>query len=120
MQVYWIYNNDVQQMYSVGIYHGDKSGHVIIYCGKEIIKIDFHVLLSKTYSFYLGDELFELKIHFENDRRLYSLVNLNQNAEIAASQNSSRFRYLNEKQEIILFILAISIMVFLIMWVVFS
>jgi hypothetical protein len=105
MQVFWTYEDDFQQSYSVGLYHGDNSGHVLVYCGKEIIKIDFHVHLPQTYSFYLGNELFELKIHFDGDRRSYRLWNLNRDTEIVADHKPKGLLALTEKEKVVLFLI---------------
>lgn len=109
MQVFWTYEDDFQQSYSVGLYHGDNSGHVLIYCGKEIIKIDFHVQLPKSYSFYLGNELFELKIHFDGNRRVYGLRNLNRNTEILANHKPKGRPIMTEMGKLFLFVIFVLI-----------
>ena len=79
MQKFWQYVNSNQGVFDIGLYHGDKSGHLVIYCGKEIIKIDFNILHSQNYSFYLGEELFEVNINYSNNSTNYTLTNLNLN-----------------------------------------
>lgn len=71
-QIGWIYLDDYGQQYKVGLYHGTRSGNVIIHCNNKILVIDFNVLKSKTYSFYLSDDLVEIELcrkddHFEYD-----------------------------------------------------
>ncbi|MEM0994518.1 MAG: hypothetical protein AAGI49_15870 [Bacteroidota bacterium] len=65
MQRYWNYHDRFGKKYQIGIYHGD-SGHLVIYCNASIITIDFNVLQPKTYTFFIGEELFNLSIKKEN------------------------------------------------------
>jgi hypothetical protein len=60
----WIYKNENGPDYEIGLYHGDKSGHVMIYVGQQIIKIDFSVFTEKKYHFQLGTELVALVINY--------------------------------------------------------
>ncbi len=71
----WIYKNKVGIDYEVSIYHGDKSGHVLIYSNQAIISIDFSVKTDKSFSFMLGEELFELSFKLEKGRPAYLLEN---------------------------------------------
>lgn len=61
-QLSWTYVGQMGYNYEVGLYHGEESGHVIIYCNQIIVVIDFKIFENKMYSFFLGDELCEL--HF--------------------------------------------------------
>lgn len=112
MQVFWKYQSAEGQIYSVGLYHGDESGHVLIYCGKEIVKIDFNVLYSKSYSFYLGDELFGLEIDYKDGTRNYALKNLNLNVEIDIINSNLRSSFL-DKNSLMLLLFILFLLVFL-------
>ena len=70
----WYYQNPDGLDYHVSIYHGDKSRHVLIYSDAIIIAIDFMVKSDKTYSFMLGDELFDIQLSFANDSVKYALL----------------------------------------------
>jgi hypothetical protein len=71
----WLYQkSDDTPAYHVSIYHGDKSRHVIVYSQSIIISIDFGVFGDKTYSFMLGDELFDLHIAWSQSEPSYALV----------------------------------------------
>ncbi|MEM9885794.1 MAG: hypothetical protein AAF849_07875 [Bacteroidota bacterium] len=63
-QHHWDYHDRFGKKYQIGIYHG-ASGHLVIYCNSTIITIDFNVLQPKTYTFYIGEELFNLSIKKE-------------------------------------------------------
>lgn len=74
-QIFWRYTNDKSVLYDISVYHGDQSGHVLIYCGYKIITIDFAVKRDKDYSFLIDDELFSLKIIYEGKKPTYRLFN---------------------------------------------
>ncbi|MBK9733719.1 MAG: hypothetical protein IPO92_01620 [Saprospiraceae bacterium] len=84
----WYYKNNSDIAYDLSIYHGDESGHVIIYSNQAIIIIDFGITTDKSYSFYLGEELFELSIKIETSNRSYVLKNMYSGSKISDdSQN---------------------------------
>jgi hypothetical protein len=72
-QMRWIYVDDYLRKYHVGLYHGMQSGHVMIHCNGHVVVIDFHVLDSKKYTFYINDELFDVHLERTEDRFGYSL-----------------------------------------------
>jgi hypothetical protein len=43
-----------------GLYHGDRTGHVMVHCNMRVVQIDFSVKDTKMYSFFIEDELCEL------------------------------------------------------------
>lgn len=59
-QVNWVYLDDQGGRHRVGLYHGDRSGHLMIHANRRVVQIDFSVLESKTYSFFIEDELCEV------------------------------------------------------------
>jgi len=61
------------RQYKVGIYHGNKSGHLMVYCNSSVVLVDFHVKETKTYSFFIDDEFFELQVEKKDDEFLYGL-----------------------------------------------
>lgn len=58
----WIYADGSGTNHSIGLYHGDRDGHVAIYCNKKIIQIDFSVKKSTVYSFFIEDEFCEIHL----------------------------------------------------------
>ncbi len=62
MQHNWAYTSSSGRQYVVGLYHGQESGHLMVYCDLRIIRIEFGVLDTYMYSFFIEDELLELKI----------------------------------------------------------
>ena len=73
-QINWVLLDYQDRPHRVGLYHGDQSGHVLIHCEMRVIKIDFSVLESKTYTFFLEEELCELRIFKEKQGFSYELV----------------------------------------------
>ena len=77
----WLYKNLNGAVFEIGLYHGDESGHVMIYVGKEILQIDFNVKIKKDYRFMLDDELFKLTYYPDKPYK-YELFNETQHKEI--------------------------------------
>jgi len=61
-QSLWTYYDPSHGTQTVGIYHGDDSGNLVVYCNNEVVMIDFEVKHTKTYSFYINQCLIEIKI----------------------------------------------------------
>ncbi|MBL7827132.1 MAG: hypothetical protein JNJ57_10905 [Saprospiraceae bacterium] len=59
-QINWIFLDDNGGRHRVGLYHGDRSGHLMIHCNMRVVQIDFSVHDSKTYSFFIEDEFIEI------------------------------------------------------------
>ncbi len=59
-QMNWVFLDDFGGRHKVGLYHGDRSGHVMVHCNMRVVQIDFSVKDSKMYSFFIEDELCEL------------------------------------------------------------
>lgn len=66
-QVSWIFLDDFGGRHRVGLYHGDRSGHVLVHCDARIVQVDFSVKESRTYSFFIEDELCEVSIQKEKE-----------------------------------------------------
>ena len=65
-QLGWVYLDPHGGQHRIGLYHGDKTGHLLIHCNMRVIQVDFSVKESKSYSFFIEDELCELSIHKEH------------------------------------------------------
>lgn len=76
----WLYLGETGRRYNVGMFHGDRTGHVLILCNSRIVLIDFSVQQSKQYSFFIDDELFEFSINRQHDRYAYE-CNINEEAD---------------------------------------
>jgi hypothetical protein len=72
-QLKFVFLDEWGRKFNIGLYHGECSGHLMVFCNAQILLIDFHVLSDKKYSFYLGDELCELKVEEQNGKFGYGL-----------------------------------------------
>jgi hypothetical protein len=61
-QFNWSYLSPGGQQYIVGLYHGPQSGHVVVYCNNEVVAIDFQVEEEAKYSFFIEEDLCEIRI----------------------------------------------------------
>ena len=59
-QMNWVFLDNFGGRHRVGLYHGDRTGHVMVHCNLRVVQIDFSVKDSKMYSFFIEDELCEL------------------------------------------------------------
>lgn len=93
-QLSWTLLDDFGQQYEIGLYHGDRSKHVLIHINRKPIVVDFSVKETKQYSFYVGHELCEMKIEKDTDQYYY-YFNTNQNADtplnLARKQQSRKY-----------------------------
>ncbi|MBK8555124.1 MAG: hypothetical protein IPL65_04835 [Lewinellaceae bacterium] len=64
-QVGWVFLDQSGGKHRIGLYHGEDSGHVVIHCNLRIIQLDFSVKDSKTYTFFIEDELCEVRMFKE-------------------------------------------------------
>jgi hypothetical protein len=70
-QFTWTYIGDNGALHRVGLFHGDNTGHLMIYCNTRIIVIDFGVTTSKNYSFFINDELCDIAIEEKEGKFSY-------------------------------------------------
>jgi len=73
-QLNWKYYSLTGIPYSIDMYHGDTSGHLVIFVNAEIVTINFNQKESKSYSFYIENQLVELKIDESNGTFNYTLT----------------------------------------------
>jgi hypothetical protein len=90
----WAYTGPSGRQYVVGLYHGSESGHLMVYCNLNVIHIDFHVLQNWKYSFFIEEDLLELKILTSPEGFQYDF---DINRQIDTPRN--RERNVREKQE---------------------
>ena len=80
-QTNWTYCNKLGQIHKIGLYHGDESGHVVLYCNNQIVTIDFSVDNQKTYAFYINNDLLEVSLQKGLEAYEYDLKINNKAAE---------------------------------------
>lgn len=86
-QFNWTYVSDTGRQHIVGLFHGERTGHLLVHCNSRILLIDFHVLQSKDYSFFIDEELFNLHLERKDNRFFY---NFEINKEADTPKNRER------------------------------
>ncbi|MCI5082911.1 MAG: hypothetical protein MRY78_14530 [Saprospiraceae bacterium] len=72
-QFNWTYLADDGKAHKVGLFHGNKTGHVLIHVNSKIVLIDFSVYESKNYSIFLDDELCEISLERKDGKFWYGM-----------------------------------------------
>lgn len=67
----WTYYDPTGGPQTLGLYHGDHSGHVMIYLNEKVVLIDFMVHSSKSYSFIVNENLLKLNLNKKNGKFSY-------------------------------------------------
>jgi hypothetical protein len=70
-QMTWTYIDDQGSLHEVGLFHGDTTGHLLVYCNGRIVVIDFNVLATKHYTFFINEELCDIMVEEKDGKFLY-------------------------------------------------
>lgn len=70
-QITWTYIDDDGSRHKVGLFHGDNTGHLLVYCNTRIVVIDFGVQTSKNYSFFINEELCDIAVEEKEGKFSY-------------------------------------------------
>lgn len=87
----WTYYDPNQGTQTVGLYHGDQSGHLMVYLNREVVIVDFKVHQSKSYSFMVNENLIKLNLDKSNGKFLYNLEKTNPKVELTTLDRVKRF-----------------------------
>lgn len=68
----WVYVDDNSIHHHVGLYHGPQTGHLLIYCDSNVMVVDFNVFESKVYTFFIEEELLEVRLERKGDQMFYT------------------------------------------------
>jgi len=71
-QYTWTYVGGAGKNYRVTLFHGKRTGHVMILLNRQVLQIDFHIRESKTYSFFIEDEFCEVRLERRGKEMYYS------------------------------------------------
>ena len=110
-QSHWTYWDDYGKQHIVGILHGIATGHLVVHCNSKIMIIDFNVLQSKTYSFFIDEHLCKLKVAPKDGAFKYKLEvdeNLNSVKNLKKKEADRKYMY----QKIGSIVVAISVFLF--------
>lgn len=103
-QLNWTYYSLRGIPYSIDMYHGDESGHLILFVNSEIIHVDFNLTHDHSYSFYIENQLLEFNIEGQGSAYDYSLI-----PQLPPSDNIPEEKYFDEHFWIPLIILIIAV-----------
>ena len=67
----WTFYDPHQGTQTLGLYHGEDSGHVMIYLNQKVVIIDFMVHKTKTYSLMVNELLVKLNLVENNGEFTY-------------------------------------------------
>jgi hypothetical protein len=116
-QMTWTYIADDGSLHKVGLFHGDNTGHLLIYCNASIMVIDFSVHSTRNYSFFINDELCDIEVE-EKEGKFYYGFKVDQITD--TPRNRVRRRLIREEVRQSLLIGTILIVVILLAtWLIF-
>lgn len=61
-QQVWEMDSVTGTHYTLGLFHGDDTGNLMVYLNNDIFLIDFKILDTKSYNFFIGEEFMRLSI----------------------------------------------------------
>jgi hypothetical protein len=109
----WLYKTPKGTVFEIGLYHGDKSGHLLLYVGNEIVKIEFSVKDTQEYNFMIDDELFKVLV-IQGKEFDYKLYNESQDQEIPLIGKVGR-----NKQYVLMMSLVIAVLILVALGILF-
>ncbi len=101
-QFSWVYVGDSGKHYKVGLFHGDRTGHLLIHCNSRIVLYDFSVREPKSYSFFLEEELCEIELEQREDKFYYHF-NIDKNADTPRNRERKATEKRHWRQSALLF-----------------
>lgn len=116
-QMAWTYIADDGTRHRVGLFHGDQTGHLLVYCNTRIVVIDFSVTESKHYTFFINDELCDLSVEEDDGKFSYGFK---VDEDTDTPRNRGRQKMIRtETRQALLLALAFLLLVSLVAYVVF-
>ena len=88
----WTYYDPAQGTQTLGLYHGQDTGNVVIYHNHMIILVDFMVHQSKSYSFMFNENLVKLNLLKENGKYDYKFERTRIEEKPKESSTTSRVK----------------------------
>ena len=101
-QYTWAYLSPGGQQYIVGLYHGPDSGNLVIYCNNEVVAIDFQVKDQARYSFFIEEDLCEVRIKKKGNHFQYFFES---NLEVDTPLNRKRQQAARRDKRFLIFFL---------------
>lgn len=57
----WSFYEPLSGSNTIGLYHGNESGHVVVYHNSQVVIVDFLIKKSKSYTIYINEHLVRLQ-----------------------------------------------------------
>lgn len=95
--------------YKLGLFHGEKTHHVVVHCNNSVVAIDFSVRESKTYSIFLDQQLCEVTIDHTGGENFTYDCRINYDIETPLNRQRKRQRAEEQRTERIRLIAAASV-----------
>ncbi|RMG88070.1 MAG: hypothetical protein D6714_01245 [Bacteroidetes bacterium] len=97
---YWTLVTEKGNPQKIGLLHGPRTGHLLIYCNGKVLTIDFKVLDSKVYTFFINDELCEIHLIRKGDKMRYKF-RINKTADTPKNRARRQLERSHLKQSIL-------------------
>lgn len=107
----WAYTSSTGRQYVVGLYHGKESGHLIAYCNLRIMLVEFSILQDYSYSFFIEDDLLEIKIERKGEDFCY-FFQVNKEADTPKNR-ARKIQQKREQKQMILSLIIVGILMLL-------
>lgn len=102
-QYRWSYTGLHGKRYIVGLFHGPKTGHLMIYVNSKIVQIDFKVFEEKVYSFFIEEDLCEISVKKKNGVFGYDFQ-INKEVDTPLNRKRKAFNKVNRNRIITMFV----------------
>ena len=109
-QYNWTYVGGGGRNFRVSLFHGDKTGHVLILLNGRILLIDFNIRQSKTYSFFIEEEFCEVRLERRGEEMYYFFeINKKVDTPLNRDRRKQNRRYLGQTLAFFSLLLLVSI-----------
>lgn len=72
-QYSWTYVGDSGRKFKISLYHGMRTGHLLVHCNGKVLIIDFNVRETKRYTIMVDNDMLDLVLSRTGDEITYSL-----------------------------------------------
>lgn len=101
-QFRWSYLSPQGKQHVVGVFHGPRTGHLMIYVNAKIVQVDFKVFKDTSYSFFIDEELCEIVLT-KKDGRFHYDFKINKEVDTPLNRHRRQFDKVNRNRIIGLF-----------------
>jgi hypothetical protein len=102
-QFKWSYLSPQGKQYVVGLFHGPRTGHLMIYVNSKVVQVDFKVYNDAVYSFFIDEDLCEVTLEKKENTFHYDFK-INKEADTPLNRKRKQFDKVNRRRIIGLFL----------------